>query len=190
MFAQLTRRALLAGAGVAAAALLAACGAGDDSPTAPDAKFNDADVTFAQNMIPHHEQAVEMAKLAPTRASNPEVKRLASQIEEAQDPEIKTLRGWLKDWGKPETPEGGHTGMNGMDGMMSEEEMKRLEAARGAEFDRMFARMMIAHHQGAIKMAETEIADGVNPDAKKLARTIKRTQAEEVKTLKGLLARL
>lgn len=186
-FAGLTRRAVLAVAGVA---VLAACGGEGSAGQPGGAEFNDADVTFAQNMIPHHEQAVEMAQLAATRAANPEIKALAGQIEQAQEPEITTLRGWLKAWGQPEDPEAGHGAHDGMDGMMSEEDMSHLESMRGAEFDRMFAEMMIDHHEGAIAMAEAEIADGANPDAIALAEEIKRAQADEVKTLKDLHAQL
>ena len=104
---------------VAGALTLAACGSGSDdadsgmsgmnstAPTSPSSSvdassdFNDADVTFATDMIPHHRQAVEMAKLAKTRAKSAEVKNLATQIMNAQDPEIQTMSGWLTAWGKP-----------------------------------------------------------------------------------------
>ena len=118
------RRTLAAVGTVAALALaLAACGSSDGSESdgsampgmnhgpahhpvlrtapPPAAPFNDADVTFAQQMIPHHQQAIEMARLADGRAADPEVKNLAAAIEKAQDPEIDTMKGWLKSWGKP-----------------------------------------------------------------------------------------
>ncbi len=88
----------------------------------PGAAFNDADVTFAQNMIPHHKQAVQMADLAASRAADPEIKQLAGQIKAAQDPEIKTLTGWLTGWGRPVDPPQGHGG-HAMPGMMSDAEM-------------------------------------------------------------------
>ncbi|MEU4660950.1 DUF305 domain-containing protein [Micromonospora chalcea] len=212
------RRAALAG--VALSALLAAaCGGADDtggmthgtgsssaagaSPSA-DATVNDADVMFAQMMIPHHQQAVTMADLAPTRASDPELKALAAKIKAAQDPEIATMKGWLTAWGKPTdlpsdhsmpgmsaTPGHGMPGMDsGMPGMLSEQQMKDLAAANGAAFDKMFAEMMIAHHKGAIDMARTEQADGSNPEAKALAARIASDQAAEVQTLQKILDRL
>ncbi|MCF6468277.1 DUF305 domain-containing protein [Nonomuraea sp. MG754425] len=186
-----------------ALALVAACGANGDSmaghepasagpPTAtttaqPAGTFNAADVMFAQMMIPHHEQAVEMAGLASTRAGDPEIKELAAKIKAAQDPEIQTMKGWLSAWGKSAPDDGmGHD----MPGVMSEEDMTELEAAGGAEFDKLFAQQMIAHHEGAIEMARTEQRDGSNPQAMELAKTIETTQQVEVEQLRKILGRL
>ncbi|MFC4015853.1 DUF305 domain-containing protein [Nonomuraea purpurea] len=191
-------------AGTGALVLLTACGGGGDSMTGhekptssaatapataqPGASFNDADVMFAQMMIPHHQQAVEMADLAATRAADPEVKELATKIKAAQDPEIETLRGWLKEWGKPA---GDMQGMDhGMPGMMSAEDMKKLEDAKGAAFDEQFARLMIAHHEGAIQMAKTEQAQGTNPEAKELAKTIETAQQGEIDQMRKIIDRL
>ncbi|GAA2912326.1 DUF305 domain-containing protein [Streptosporangium fragile] len=202
----LRRLALTAAAGAGALALLTACG-GDDAttghagmaggtPTAtatagerPATSFNDADVTFAQMMIPHHEQAVEMAELAETRAADAEVRELAAKIKAAQDPEITTMTEWLTSWGKPATPEGGHAG-HGMPGMMTEDDMAKLQAARGAEFDRLFCRLMIAHHEGAIEMARTEQEQGIDPRAKELAKTIETAQQAEIEQMRAILDRL
>ncbi|MCX5582949.1 DUF305 domain-containing protein [Streptomyces erythrochromogenes] len=195
------RRLAVAGAVAAGALLLAACGDGDSasSPasstqaTAPVSAgaFNDADVTFAQGMIPHHQQALEMAGLADGRAEDQEIKTLAGQIEKAQDPEITTLRSWLTAWGKPESPAAGHGGGHGgMPGMMSEQEMKDLTAAKGKDFDRKFAQLMVAHHNGAVEMAKTELKDGSNADAKKLADAIIKAQSAEITQLQSILNRL
>lgn len=188
-----------ASAGLAAFAVLAfatACGSddgmdgmdhGDGSSSEEEAQdFNDADVMFAQMMIPHHEQAVEMAELAETRASDPEVVELAAQIKAAQDPEIDTMTGWLEAWGEPTEMDHGMD----MPGIMTDEEMAELEAAEGVEFDKVFVHHMIAHHQGAIEMAETEIADGQNADAKALASQIAESQTAEVTQLEAIMARL
>lgn len=168
-----------------------------DSTTspAPSTEFNDADVTFAQMMIPHHRQAIEMAKLAATRAANPEVKKLATAIEGAQDPEIQTMAGWLMAWGKEipndSMPGMDHGGMGGkeMPGMMSEQDMKMLESMSGAAFDREWLTMMVTHHQGAMTMAQKEQKNGENPDAVALAKKIESDQAVEVATMKRLLGR-
>jgi uncharacterized protein (DUF305 family) len=204
----MVRRALLAGvAAMSALVVLAACGGNDDdtgnmnhgggaasgASSPVSAPVNDADVEFAQMMIPHHKQAVQMAGLAETRAGDAQIKQLAAQIKAAQDPEIKTMTGWLTAWGKPSTmPSGGHDmpGMSSMPGEMSDEDMVKLEAAKGTEFDRMFAQMMIDHHNGAIEMARDEQAKGSNPDAKALAATIEKTQTAEVGTLQQALDRL
>ncbi|MEV1249573.1 DUF305 domain-containing protein [Nonomuraea sp. NPDC050022] len=155
------------------------------------ATFNDADVMFAQMMIPHHQQAVEMAELAETRASDKEVKELSAKIKAAQDPEIQTMKGWLTDWGKPLPSGGMDQGMgHGMPGMMSAEDMKKLEDAKGSAFDKRFAELMIAHHNGAIDMARTEQSQGSNPQAKELAKAIETGQQAEVEQMKKILDRL
>jgi len=176
-----------------AALALTGCGSGDSNGSG-GGDFNKADVTFTQSMIPHHEQAVQMAKMAKQHASTAEVKNLADKIESAQGPEIKTMKGWLKDWGKSES--GGS--MSGMDhgsgsnmdmpGMMSDGEMAGLNKATGATFDKMFLTMMIGHHTGAIEMAKTEQAKGKNADAKALAKKIEAAQTTEIAEMKKMLA--
>lgn len=191
------RRALLGGLAVIAVLALSGCGADNAAGTGSQnagtdpttATFNEADVAFAQNMIPHHRQAVQMAEMAVTRATDPEVKQLATQIKDAQDPEIRTLTNWLTAWGKPVEPAQGHGG-HLMPGMMADADMDHLMAASGTSFDKMFAEMMIAHHNGAIQMARDEQAQGDNADAQQLAATIERTQAAEVTQLQAILDRL
>jgi uncharacterized protein (DUF305 family) len=212
----LPRRALLAGAAATAMLALSACG-GDDSSSgsgmnhegmapmtsasAGSATFNDADVMFAQMMIPHHREAVEMAEMAATRASDAEVKSLASKIQEAQQPEIDTMTAWLSAWGQPTPMPSMSDGMSmpgalpsmnhgSMPGAMSPADMAKLEAAKGPEFDKQFVTMMIAHHQGAITMAQEEVQKGSNPEAKALAQKIITDQQSEITTMQGILARL
>lgn len=198
------RRSTVALALAATLALgLAACGNGDsdsgghgghsnnDSSGSAEsgADFNDSDVTFAQQMIPHHEQATEMAALAEGRTQNAEVLALAQQIADAQGPEIETMQGFLEDWGAEEVDHEGmdHESMPGMDGMMSEEDMASLEGSSGVEFDEAFLTMMIEHHEGAIEMAETEQEDGENPEAVALAGQIVEDQTAEIATMQELL---
>ncbi|MCW2761597.1 MAG: hypothetical protein JWR85_1798 [Marmoricola sp.] len=178
---------------VVAAFALTACGSGDSAGDG-GGDFNDSDVTFAQSMIPHHEQAVEMARMAKMHASTPEVKNLADKIESAQGPEIATMKGWLKDWGKDESSGDSMEGMDhssedsGMDmpGMMSKDDMSGLEKATGTQFDQMFLTMMIAHHTGAIEMAKTEQSKGRNADAKALAKQIDAAQTTEIADMKEM----
>ncbi|MEP6814452.1 MAG: DUF305 domain-containing protein [Marmoricola sp.] len=182
-----------------AALTLAACDA--SSTTATDTNsagtanasgsFDKTDVSFAQDMIPHHQQAVQMARLAMDRASSTRVKTLAPQIEAAQGPEIKTMTGWLKAWGQ-KTPSSDTRGMQGMGGsrmpgMMNSHDMQRLGKASGTSFDRMFLTMMVSHHDGAIKMARTEQADGKNAEAVALAKRIEADQTSQIATMKQLL---
>ncbi|OAK53833.1 DUF305 domain-containing protein [Rhodococcoides kyotonense] len=155
------------------------------------AQFNDADVMFAQMMYPHHAQAVEMADLVQGRTSNPDVVALAGAIAAAQQPEMDQLSAWLSEWGQPapSTDMGSmdHSGDGSMDGMMTPQDMAVLEAASGADFDRQWLTMMIEHHTGAVDMAETEIADGSNPDAIAMARDIVETQQAEISQMQQLL---
>ena len=179
------------------AAVLSACGSPDNggvidqSEQSSPAAFNAADVSFAQMMIPHHEQAVEMAELAVDRAESQEVNDLAAEIEAAQAPEIETMRGWLEEWGESVNTgmEGmeGMAGMEGMEGMMSEEQMAALEAASGQAFDELFLTQMREHHEGAVMMAEEELEKGEYPEAKELARTIVDTQRAEIAEIDRLL---
>ena len=189
------RKRLIAAAIAATAALaLTACSDDDSSASLPD-NVTEFDVTFAQEMIPHHEQATEMAALAQDRTTNPEILDIASRIEAAQDPEIETMTTWLQEWGVPEDSTNEHSEMNhgqgsesSMPGMMSEDDMTALEDATGVEFDQMFLTMMIEHHEGAIVMAKTEIDSGTNPDAIALAEQIEAAQTTEIAEMEALLA--
>ncbi|MBI4943038.1 MAG: DUF305 domain-containing protein [Actinobacteria bacterium] len=147
-----------------------------------------SDITFAQSMIPHHQQAVEMADLALKNASSNQVKQLATQIKGAQDPEIQTMKGWLTSWGAGEDMGMDHSGMAGMSGMMSDDDMTKLAAARGTDFDALWLQMMIAHHLGALTMANDVLATTQDPAVKTLAQAVVTGQTKEIDTMKGLLA--
>ncbi|MBW0102963.1 DUF305 domain-containing protein [Pseudonocardia sp. KRD291] len=199
------RKSLLGVLATAAAALtLTACGgsgapatsapanpAAPTPPAAVSAAHNDADISFVQGMIPHHTQAVDMAKQATGQAGSEQVKALAARIEQAQGPEIAQMRGFLAAWGAPENAGGDIPGMDhsqsGMSGMMTDAQMQQLGQARGAAFDKMFLQMMIQHHQGAVQMARTELTSGQNPQAKTLAQTIIDAQQSEIAEMQQLL---
>ncbi len=167
--------------------VLAACGSDESS----SGSFNDADVMFLQSMIPHHEQAVEMAEIAldPSSNAGPKVRDLATRVRSAQDGEITTMKGWLQGWGKPTTMDmsDGHD-MSSMTGMMSAGDMQSLDAATGADFDRMWLRMMVAHHEGARDMARAVRTDGRNDDVEALAGRVITAQEAEIAEMKPLLA--
>jgi len=197
------RLARLAGGLIAGAFVLTGCsggsGAGDTSAgssAGQSAEFNDADVAFAQQMIVHHQGALQMAQLADGRAEDPRVLDLAGRIEAAQDPEIQTMTGWLEDWGQPVSAEqSGGMGMDGMDmggmdmGGMNMD-LSALEAASGAEFDRMWLEMMAEHHRSAVDMAQTQIAEGQNADAISLAEQIVESQTAEIDEMETLLTEM
>ncbi|MEY2848389.1 MAG: hypothetical protein RI885_1054 [Actinomycetota bacterium] len=188
-----THRKSLAIAGILAASLtLAACvptesGAGGSSSSSTEG-FNDQDVMFAQMMIPHHQQAVEMSDMILAKQGiDPQVTELAQTIKDEQEPEIQQMEGWLEDWdASAEMGEMDHS----MSGMMSDEEMGNLDSASGDEASRLFLEQMIEHHNGAIEMAQTELDEGEYPEATELAQTIINAQQAEIDEMTEILSTL
>ena len=155
---------------------------------------NDVDVAFAQGMIPHHVQAVEMSDMVLAKEGVDErVVALAEQIKAAQAPEIEQMTGWLHDWDAdvPDMAAPGamdHSTMgHGSGGMMSEDEMAALADADGVTASRLFLEQMIAHHRGAIEMAQTAVAEGQNQEAVELAQAVIDTQQAEIDEMDSLL---
>ncbi len=170
-----------------AAATSAAATSASGSASAAD--HNQADVMFSMMMVPHHAQAVEMADLVPERTENAELRALATQIKDAQQPEIDRMTGWLTGWGMtPMTHMSEHMGHMGMDGMISEEEMTELEGLTGAKFDTMWLEMMIRHHEGAIEMAQQVLDTGSHQPTKELAEAIISGQQAEIDRMRTMLA--
>lgn len=158
---------------------------GDNASGQSDvAGLSSMDIMFAQMMIPHHQQAVDMGTLAETRALSPDVKALAATIKDEQSPEIEQMKAWLSAANAP--LEMGHD--MGMDGMLSDADMTALENAQGADFDRLYLHGMIAHHKGAIQMAEM-VRDSSNPEVKALAEAIIASQTEQITYMESLLAK-
>ncbi|MEZ5258228.1 MAG: DUF305 domain-containing protein [Ilumatobacteraceae bacterium] len=150
------------------------------------AVFVPADITFAQGMIPHHLQAIEMADLALTdgAGASPEIRAIAQAVRVAQDPEVQQLTALLKSWDQPvESEHGDHL----MTGMLSQEQMTELAASSGPAFDQMWATLMIEHHEGAIEMAKTVLGDGSDPTIHDLATAVVSTQQAEIEQLQALL---
>lgn len=198
--------------------LMTGCAAGaGTAPNGPDqqaaagqpgsTQHNPADVSFATGMIPHHRQAVQMADMVAGRGASAQVTALAGAIKAAQQPEIDQLTSLLKAWNAPlprdgddmsgmpmdghgmsGMPASGHGSHEGMTGMMSNDEMARLRKASGKAFDQQFLTLMIAHHQGAVEMAATELREGTNADAKALAQRITDAQNKEIGQMRGMIA--
>jgi len=207
------KRALaLTAVALTATLAVAACGGDDtrsstaDSTTSSKAQAgaagtpaageqNDADVMFAQGMIPHHAQAVEMSDLVLGKDGvDPAVQELARDIKAAQAPEIEQMTGWLLGWGEDVHGTDGAGAMDGMDhggmdmpGMMSDGDMASLEDASGEQASQLFLEQMIEHHRGAIEMAEGELDGGRNEDAKELAQQIIDAQESEITAMTQLL---
>ncbi|MEX3652261.1 DUF305 domain-containing protein [Mycolicibacterium fortuitum] len=223
----MTKLMMLSAGAVVAAALVAGCsnqstdGAAKTSATSATsasaspqtsgaqdtAAHNDADVMFAQHMIPHHQQAVEMSDvLLAKQGIDPRVTELATQIKGAQAPEIEQMQGWLKQWGNPpmpsmsQMPQQGHGDMGhgnmgqgdmpAMQGMVSEADMTALRNAQGVEAAKLYLTHMIAHHEGAITMAQDEIKDGQYAAAVEMAHAIVKTQQQEIDTMRQILGSL
>lgn len=148
-------------------------------------EFSSNDIMFAQMMIPHHQQAVEMSNLAIAISKNPKILALAGQIKSAQAPEISQMKSWLKSAG---TSLMGAHGM-AMEGMLTDEEIATLKISTGRDFDQLFLEGMIAHHQGALTMVSM-IEDSENAEAKKLAANIKSSQSAEIELMKKYLKEL
>jgi uncharacterized protein (DUF305 family) len=180
--------------GFTAIALLAGCGGSSDANVADTvtdsvAEFNAADVMFAQMMIPHHEQAIEMSDIAldPTVGASDVVRSLATRIKGAQDPEIATMKGFLTSWKMSLSMDSSMDHSDMMSGMLSAQDIADLSALRGADFDRAWMAGMIAHHEGAIEMAEDVLRGGKNAAVKTLAQEIASAQDAEIIEMKKLL---
>ncbi|MDZ5663983.1 DUF305 domain-containing protein [Nocardioides sp. S-58] len=175
----------------------------DEVEDLEDPAHTEADVTFVQDMIPHHAQALEMTALAEQRAADPDLATIAERIEVSQVDELDQLRGWLAerdetlsgthgehgsdDHGEHGSGTSGTTGHAGMPGMATPEELEQLAEAQGRAFDRLFLQLMIRHHEGAIIMVETLLAGGEGGQESavfQLASHIASDQAVEIAAMK------
>jgi uncharacterized protein (DUF305 family) len=188
-----------------AAAALAACGSASQAPVgpapAPDTAvartradslrppWTEADVQFMSHMIQHHSQALLMAGWAPTHGASPDIRRLAERIVNSQQDEIATMRRWLSDRGQQEHPVEHHAMR--MPGMLTEEQLRALDEARGEAFDRLFLTSMIAHHRGAVTMVKDLFATpgaAQDPTVFKFANDVSADQSSEITRMESLLA--
>ncbi|WP_411102632.1 DUF305 domain-containing protein [Streptomyces sp. cmx-4-9] len=151
----------------------------------PDDSPNAADHAYVRGMIEHHRQALAMSALAPDRASAEGVRRLAGRITAAQKPEIDAMEGWQTRYPAPAPKAAGHD-HGAMPGMATEQQLRELEQARGAGFDRLFLRLMTAHHEGALKMAGEALADGNNVLVEEMANEVVATQSAEIHRMRAM----
>ncbi len=156
--------------------------------TGQPAGYNADDVAFATNMIPHHQQAVDLSAMVPDRSTNAGLVALADQISAAQQPEINVMNVFLVQWNENPDTNSGHAGHGSTtQGMVDAATMTKLESLSVEEFDKLWLASMISHHQGAIEMAKAEVANGDNVDAKTLAKNIVTTQEAEIGQMKQML---
>ncbi|MEU0469209.1 MULTISPECIES: DUF305 domain-containing protein [unclassified Amycolatopsis] len=203
-------RGFVVGTLLAAAVLASACAAEPEAPpvvvpgapgepartlpadeagsAVPANRHNDADVSYAQRMIMHHQQAIRMGELAPARAAREDVKGLAARITATQAPEITSMTAWLRQRGLEVPGEhAGHHGSHGpMPGMATEEQLAALAAASGPEFDRMFLQLMTAHHEGAITMATEVLSAGSDVFVEEMATDVIASQSDEVTRMRSM----
>jgi uncharacterized protein (DUF305 family) len=187
-----TKTLLISATAIVATLTLAGCAdtagntSSDSSSSSESAVFNDQDVMFAQMMLPHHEQAVEMSDMfiAKGDSVDSDVLALAETIKDEQGPEIDQLTTRLDDWGQDTSASMDHS----MDGMMSESDMTALDDAEGAEASRLFLEQMTEHHKGAVDMAQQEVDGGENPDAVEMAKNIVESQTAQIDQMDALLS--
>lgn len=179
---------------------LAVTGCSAASPTAPSpsasassSAIGAADIMFVTMMIPHHQQAIQMADIIAGKADvDARVSALAERISQAQGPEIERMQGWLSAWGVPsDAASADMDGMHhGMSGMLTEDDLARLEAAPGPEAGRLFVEQMVAHHEGAIEMARTAVDGAQSAEVRELAQQVIDDQSAEIAEMRELLSTL
>jgi len=180
---------------VALAAVLAGCS--DEAPqsqTAPPGSspvaqqaavpFNDADVAFARQALAHHQQGVDLASLAETRAANDQLKALAKRIIDTHEPEIARLSGLIEAWAQP-APDDPNLEHVQRDGYVSPGDMAELAGLSGKDFDRQFVTRLLRQREAGVRIADAETQHGRNPDARDLAATTSRSQQQEIGDLRG-----
>jgi uncharacterized protein (DUF305 family) len=170
---------------VVAAALLAACGRGAASPLPADQTptFNHADVGFLQAMIPHHQQAIDMAKLVTGRTRRPELVKLATSIATSQAAEIRRMQAWLTRWRRPAAGAGTRHDQTPLPGMLAEGQLEWLQTLTGSQFDLGFLTMMGTHHRGAVELAEAELRSGASMEVKAFAAQLAAAQQRELRQM-------
>ena len=213
----IVRRTLLA---VLALVAVAGCSSDEDEPDAPpvvqlgppgetgtplsedeiaeleEASYTEADVAFVQNMIPHHAQALVMTYLVADRTGRDDLPLLAERMDVSQRDEIALMERWLEERGEevPDASAGHHHGEGElMPGMLTADDLARLEAASGRAFDELFLQYMIRHHEGALVMVAELLSGGEGGQASdvfQLAQHIDSDQSIEIARMKSLLAEI
>jgi uncharacterized protein (DUF305 family) len=181
---------------LAAGLLLSACGkAAETAPTPVTAAvqaegtFNDTDVMFLQMMVAHHEQGLEMVRLARKTATRSEVRVLAEAVDATQTDELKLMTSWLKAWSQPTTVDhapSAHADHGGLPAT-GPEELAALHKAKKAEFETTFLNLFVAHQHNAVEMAQLETKDGVNAEAKAFADRVRESRADQIRQMLTLM---
>jgi len=189
-------RIVAVAAALATAVVVSSCSKTEDrtahatsstTSSATVAAHNADDIMFAQMMIPHHQQAIDLATMASIHTTNQAVRTLAAKIADEQQPEIDAMKALLLQW-EVDPAMGDHSGHGAtMQGMVDDATMTKLKSLNGPEFDTLWLQAMIGHHQGAIEMAKTEIAKGRSADLTTMAKSIVTAQQAEIDQMKQML---
>jgi uncharacterized protein (DUF305 family) len=154
--------------------------------------FTAADVEFMQGMIAHHAQAIYMSRMAAGHNANARVLKLANKIDQSQIAEIKLMQDWLRRNGQSAPDTSSWRTMH-MPGMLTDEQLQQLDAAKGTEFDRQFLTLMIQHHTGALQMVsdlvDTPLA-AQDVDVSVFANDVQTVQTAEIGVMRQMLAAL
>nr|WP_229798247.1 DUF305 domain-containing protein [Couchioplanes caeruleus] len=154
-----------------------------------EGKHNDTDVMYLQMMVAHHEQGLEMVRLAATSAQRDDIKILAQAVDATQSDEVALMKSWLADWKQPATVDhapSAHADHGGLPAT-SEKEIKALRKAKGEAFEKAFLHLFVAHQHNAVEMAQLERKDGVNPEAKAFADRVRDSRTDQIKQMLTLM---
>lgn len=184
---------------IAAALLLGGCGTAKETPPAEVATaqaavqaeggHNDTDVMYLQMMVAHHEQGLEMVRLAGRNAARGEIRTLAKAIEVTQSDEVELMTGWLKQWSAPTTvahAPSAHADHGGLPATGAEE-IAALRKAKGPAFETAFLNLFVAHQHNAVEMAQLEAEQGSNTEAKAFADRVRASRADQIRQMLQLM---
>jgi uncharacterized protein (DUF305 family) len=187
----MSRRSLMWGSLVISMSLLG-CGTAVEPPASAEPGrsrqgFGPTDVMFLQMMVPHHRQGIAIAELAEHRTVHREVRLLAKAIGATQGDEVRTMAGWLREWGQPATaPAEAHAAHGGMPAT-DQGSIEAVAKLRDAEFERAFLNLLIAHQDDAVQLARRELGGGRDPDVRRFARQVERSRAAQIRQLVAVL---
>ena len=180
--------------------LLAGCGTEAAQPVAKpapvsatvqvDGTYNDTDVMFLQMMLAHHEQGLQLVRLAEDRADRAEVRTLAQAVASTQSDEVTVMKSWLGAWSKPTTVDhapSAHADHGGLPAT-GPEEIAALRKAKGPKFETAFLNLFVAHQHNAVEMANLEARNGANNDTKALAKRIQQSRADQIRQMLVMLS--
>ncbi|AGL21533.1 DUF305 domain-containing protein [Actinoplanes sp. N902-109] len=153
------------------------------------AKHNDTDVMYLQMMVAHHEQGLEMVRMAEAKAGREDISTLVEAIDATQSDEVTLMKKWLTDWAQPTTVDhapSAHADHGGLPAT-GPDEIAALKQATGTTFDTAFLNLFVAHQHNAVEMAALETTDGANPETKAFADRVRESRTDQIQQLLTML---